>query len=280
MIGQLCRHLYGWGAFAFVFLLALGVLVPGGTAPTTLEAAIDCSSTSRLRVEIIDEGHPELNGGLLALPGAVVHFNRDPQAGTITGRDYVDNGPLDDEPDRLGVVEESDACSADEYDDYQVTLFFRSTLDCEVLGTNSYETDLEGDTLIEFRVDDCLAVAPTPTSTPVLATSTPVVVTATPVPPTSTAIPPTATPAPSVFPFECWNGATVNLYTDQCPPRPVATQAPPVAPTLAPVVQAAPVSTGAIRPPNTGSAGMAAWGDDSGGGGNLPWYYYCRYRCF
>lgn len=274
MIGQLFRHLYGWGALAFVLLLGVGVIVPGGTAPTTLEAAIDCSSTSRLRVEIIDEGHPELNGGLLALPGAVVHFNRDPQAGTITGRDYVDNGTRDDDPDRLGAVEEADACSASDYDDYQVSLFFQPKLDCEVLGSNSYSTDLEGDTLIEFRVDDCFAVAPSPTAIP--ATSTPVVVTATPVPPTATAVPPTSTP---VFPFECWNGATVNLYVEQCPPRPAATQAPPVvAPTQPAVI--APVSNGSIRPPNTGSGGLMGWGDDSGGGGDLPWYWKCWYRCF
>jgi len=234
--------------FAAGFVLALVLMYAAastamGRPPSLAFAAIDCTSTATLRIEIEDSGHPELNGGLLALPGAVVHFNRNIQTGALTGVDYYDNGALDDDKARLGVVEERTACLTTTPGDYTAELrFAASLLSCEVVSANAITFGIEVETTLRFVVDDCVAVSatPTPTST-AQPTQTPIVVTATP---TATATP-TETPAPTQTPV------VIFLPVVQTP---FPTVAAPAAPTFSAPATGAP--TGVITPPNTGDAGL------------------------
>lgn len=222
-------------------LMAIGVLA----ASTQMysrpieAAALDCTETVNVQVHIYDDGHPNVNGGLLNLGGAYVDFSDNIADGGREAIRYYDNGPLDDD-DRRGVIEERTACRDLDTIGVTVTLGFRENLDCVAVTPKTQEIDLYEDVEVSYIVDDCVRIEPSATPSPVPATSTAVPATSTPVPPAPTLQPVQSTPT---ILKQCPDGQLV---------QPSVACAVPVAPTLAPVA----VTPSRITPPATGDGGL------------------------
>lgn len=209
------------------FLMALLSTVAENPHMHIAHAAVDCTVVNSIRVEIYDTDAKDPST-FIAVGGAKVLFSPDPLDGIGT-RTIRDGGDFDDSALR-GRIQVEEACAGD----YTFKLSFDANVaTCDIAEDDQKGSNLEGDLLIVYEVDDC-AAAPTPT--PVPATPTPVPSTATPVPPT--AVPATATPVPPTA-------------TPQ-PPQIIIIERPAAAPT--PGGATKPV----ITPPNTGDGGLAA----------------------
>lgn len=224
--------------------LALFVLI-GITSPTKHvgAAALDCTETINVQVHIYDDGHPNVNNGLLNLGGAYVDFSDNIQTGGFAAIRYYDNqssGTVRDDNDRRGIIEERTACrDIDTIVEVTVTLGFRENLDCTVIGDATQPVDLSEDVVVEMYVDDCEAVSPTATPT---ATAVPATATATLAPATATPQATVQVLQPKVF-VSCPDGS-IHEAPFTCP-----------VPT-APAVPVATVTPGRITAPNTGSGGL------------------------
>lgn len=211
-----------------VGLTVLGLLAfasPSGSR--AVSAAIDCTVTHRLSVEIRD-----VNGELVSTGGSVVTITNDPQDG-LGSRTYVDQG-INDNSAVVGRVQESRACALTEGSVYTVEL----DTSCNVIDSDLVTTPLATDTTIAFRVHDCATPTSTPTTTATAiptATATPTSVA------TATVVPATQTP--------------VIIFVPVAPVGP--TLAIPTQVAQAPFATATPVVV-RVSPPNTGDAGLAS----------------------
>jgi hypothetical protein len=153
-----------WKLLPLAAIAAVGavLLLPGATGKgvPSLSAAIDCDDNFRLRVEIIDDE----TGDRITVAGAEITIDPDPQDGTGS-RSYVDNGSNDDST-TIGQIQQDDACSASEATDYTITLeeLPAALDDCDV-DDDEITTGLTQNTTVEFTLENCPEVTPSPSPT-------------------------------------------------------------------------------------------------------------------
>lgn len=217
-----------------IFLALASVVALAARLPNAAPAwaAIDCSITHELRVEIVDIDTED--DDRISQAGALVIIQPDPRDG-VGSRTYDDNRSFDDSG-LLGRIEEDDACATNGETLYHIELRFEGGFSCDVVEDDQY-TQLITDTTVTYRVDDCVSA---PTATPTATVTTTPTNTLTPVP-TTTPVP-TATSAPPVAPTQAFAPQIIVVQPEIVFPTasiPVAAQLP-----------------SNISPPRTGDGGL------------------------
>lgn len=162
-----------WKLLPLAAIAAFGflALVPGGGAKPQPAQAWECTEeTVEIQVNILDldDGSQRIEA-----TGSEVRISPDPTDAGGT-RTYVDNGDYDDNLS-IGRIEEDDACYGDNPgNEYVFTLLsLPGSLDCDIVDdTFTVDAEVEVGIVVNFEVENCVAISPTATGTPGTATPT------------------------------------------------------------------------------------------------------------
>jgi hypothetical protein len=154
-----------WKFLPLAVMAAIGafMLLPGSNVsrtPTTASAAVDCDTTHRLRIEIINDDTDDR----ITVAGTDADINLDPRDG-LGSHTFTDNGSGDDS-DTVGRIDINDACSASATSDYEVQITLPDALStCDFVDDDTQTTDLTANTTLQFHVEGCPSLTPTATAT-------------------------------------------------------------------------------------------------------------------
>ena len=155
-----------WKLLPLAGIAALGtfVLLAGGggvRSANVANANVDCDTTHRLRVQIIDDDTDDP----VTMPGMIVRISPDPFDGS-GNKNITDNG-ADDDSSTVGVIQVTEACEVDATatpGPAQYTITLEDELDCDVVDDTATTTLTVNET-VDLHVDNCPETTPTATAT-------------------------------------------------------------------------------------------------------------------
>ncbi|HEY7465764.1 MAG TPA: hypothetical protein VIB47_03655 [Dehalococcoidia bacterium] len=155
-----------WKLMPLAVVAALGtfMLLAGGGGVKSVQVAsanIDCDTTHRLRVQIIDDDTDDP----VTIPGMIVRVSPDPIDGS-GNKNITDNGSGDDSS-TVGLIQVTEACEVDATatpGPAQYTITLEDELTCDIVD-GSVTTTLTSNQTVDLHVDNCPDLTPTATAT-------------------------------------------------------------------------------------------------------------------